>query len=48
MTPTDKYLLVFVSLATVTGPATLEDARTGDRAIVPAGETWTSNGWETK
>jgi hypothetical protein len=28
----------------VTGPATLEDARTGDRTIVPAGETWTSNG----
>jgi hypothetical protein len=65
MTPTDKYLLVFVSLAAIIGllslvghaviaaaehkpPATLEDARTGDRIIVPAGEVWrsTPDGWE--
>lgn len=36
------------SIISVTGPATLEDAHTGERTTVPAGETWrsTPNGWE--
>jgi hypothetical protein len=36
------------SILTVAGPATLEDARTGYRLEIPAGETWRSvpTGWE--
>ena len=36
------------SIITVTGPATLEDSRTGARLEIPAGETWRSipTGWE--
>ena len=36
------------SILSVTGPATMEHARTGERITVPAGETWRSvpSGWE--